>query len=49
MVELEKDPFFKKVAESQKDFANRVAYYDLLNSADYKLAYDHNFPGELGF
>ncbi|MEN8779811.1 MAG: TRAP transporter substrate-binding protein [Desulfobacterales bacterium] len=49
MVDLNKDPFFKKVAESQKAFAKRVAYYDLLNSADYKLAYDHSFPNELGF
>jgi len=46
---LEKDPFFKKVVASQKKFAHRVAYYDLLNSADYKLAFDHYFPGELGF
>ncbi len=49
MVELMKDPFFAKVADSQKAFSRRVAYYDLLNSADYKLAYDHVFPGELGF
>ncbi len=46
---LEKDPFFKKVLASQKEFAHRVAFYDLLNSCDYKLAYDHYFPGELGF
>jgi TRAP-type mannitol/chloroaromatic compound transport system substrate-binding protein len=46
---LEKDPFFKKVLASQKKFAHRVAFYDLLNSCDYKLAYDHYFPGELGF
>ena len=46
---LEKDPFFKKVLASQKAFAHRVAYYDLLNSADYKLAFDHYFPGELKF
>ncbi len=43
------DPFFKKVVASQKDFAHRVAYYELLNSADYKLAFEHYFPGELGF
>jgi TRAP-type mannitol/chloroaromatic compound transport system substrate-binding protein len=49
MVDLEKDPFFKKVVKSQKEFAYRCAYYDLLNSCDYKLAYDHHFPGELGF
>jgi TRAP-type mannitol/chloroaromatic compound transport system substrate-binding protein len=47
--ELEQDPFFKKVVASQKEFAHRVAYYDLLDSADYKLAFDHYFPGELGF
>lgn len=47
--DLEKDPFFKKVVASQKAFAKRVAFYDLLNSCDYKLAYDHYFPNELGF
>lgn len=49
MKDLMKDPFFAKVADSQKAFSRRVAYYDLLNTADYKLAYDHVFPGELGF
>ena len=49
LVKLEKDPFFKKVVKSQKEFAHRVAFYELLNSADYKLAFDHYFPGELGF
>ena len=47
--DLEKDPFFAKVVKSQKEFAYRVAYYDLLNSCDYKLAFDHYFPNELGF
>ena len=47
--DLEKDPFFKKVVRSQKEFAHRLAYYDILNSCDYKLAFDHYFPGELGF
>lgn len=46
---LEADPFFKKVVDSQKAFAHRVAYYDLLNSCDYKMAFEHSFPGELGF
>ena len=49
MPDLEKDPFFKKVVKSQKEFAHRVAFYELLNTADYKLAFDHYFPGELGF
>jgi TRAP-type mannitol/chloroaromatic compound transport system substrate-binding protein len=44
---LEKDPFFKKVVASQKAFAHRVAYYELLNACDYKLAFDHYFPGEM--
>ena len=43
------DPFFAKVLKSQKEFAHRVAYYEIINSADYKLAFDHYFPGELGF
>ena len=49
MVDLMKDPFFAKVANSQKEFAKRVAYYYLNNAADYVLAYNHVFPGELGF
>jgi len=47
MPDLEKDPFFKKVVASQKSFAHRLAYYDLLNACDYKMAFDHYFPGEL--
>ena len=43
------DPFFAKVLQSQKEFCHRVAYFDLLNAADYKLAFEHHFPGELGF
>jgi TRAP-type mannitol/chloroaromatic compound transport system substrate-binding protein len=46
---LEQDPFFAKVVKSYKDFAHRVAFYELMNTADYKLAYEHYFPGELGF
>ena len=49
MPELNQDPFFKKVVASQQEFAHRVAYYELLASADYKLAFDHYYPGELGF
>ena len=46
---LEQDPFFAKVVKSYKDFSKRVAYYELTNAADYKLAFEHYFPGELGF
>lgn len=41
------DPFFKKVVDSQKSWSQRVAFYDLVNAADYKLAYEHYFPGAL--
>ena len=46
---LVEDPFFKKVVDSQKAWAERVAFYDLMNSADYKLAYQHYFPGKIDF
>ena len=46
---LNRDPFFKKVFDSQKAWSERVAFYDLINSADQKLAYDHSFPGKLKF
>ena len=45
----EEDPFFAKVLKSQKEFAHRAAYFKLLNDCDYKLAFEHYFPGELGF
>ena len=44
---LNQDPFFKRVVESQREWAERVAFYDLMNSADYRLAYNHYFPGKL--
>jgi len=44
---LNKDPFFKKVVESQRAWSERVGFYDLVNAADYKLAYEHYFPGKL--
>ncbi len=47
LTRLNKDPFFKKVVDSQKAWSHRVAFYDILNSADYKLAFEHYFPGEM--
>ncbi|HCX33846.1 MAG TPA: C4-dicarboxylate ABC transporter [Rhodocyclaceae bacterium] len=41
------DPFFKKVVESQRAWAKRVAYYHFLNEADYRLAYEHVFKTKL--
>jgi TRAP-type mannitol/chloroaromatic compound transport system substrate-binding protein len=40
---LGKDPFMKKVIDSQKAWVKRVTYYTMLNSADYRLAYEHHF------
>lgn len=47
LAKLEKDGFFKKVVDSQKAWSERVAFYDLMNTADYKLAYKHYFPGKI--
>ena len=44
---LEEDPFIKKVLDSQRAWVERVAYYEILNSPDYRLAYEHFFPGKL--
>jgi len=41
------DPFFKKIVDSQKAWSERVAFYDIVNAADYKLAFEHYFPGKL--
>ena len=49
LAKLEQDPFFAKVVKSQKEWSHRVAFYDITNAADYKLAFKHYFPGELSF
>jgi TRAP-type mannitol/chloroaromatic compound transport system substrate-binding protein len=49
LTQLMKDPFFKKVVNSQKAWSRRVAFYDLMNTADYKLAYKHYFPDRITF
>ena len=46
---LTQDPYFAKVVKSQKDWSERVAFYSLMNSADYKLAFKHYFPGRINF
>ncbi|MCM8854200.1 MAG: TRAP transporter substrate-binding protein [Candidatus Thiodiazotropha sp.] len=45
--DLEKDPFMKKVLDSQRAWVERVVYYELMNAPDYALAYNHYFPGKL--
>ncbi len=47
--DLTQDAYFAKVVDSQREWSHRVAFYDILNSADYKLAYKHYFPGEINF
>jgi TRAP-type mannitol/chloroaromatic compound transport system substrate-binding protein len=43
IAQLEKDPFMKKVMESQKAWVKRVVYYGLFNATDYRGAYEHHF------
>jgi TRAP-type mannitol/chloroaromatic compound transport system substrate-binding protein len=45
------DPWFKKINDNQRAWAKDVSYYQLLNAADTKLAYDHYYGKEqpLGF
>ncbi|MFX0541529.1 TRAP transporter substrate-binding protein [Roseovarius sp. S4756] len=45
--ELEADPFMKKTLDSQREWVSRVSYYELMNSPDYGLAYEHYFPGKV--
>ncbi len=45
--ELEKDPYMKKVMDSQRAWVDRVVFYELMNAPDYALAYNHYFPGKL--
>ncbi len=43
----DEDPFFKRVVESQRAWAKRVAYFMFLNEADYKLGYEHIFKTKI--
>lgn len=47
IADLETDPFFKKVMDSQREWVERVTYYELMGAPDYTLAYEHYFPGKL--
>ncbi len=47
--ELNESEYFKKVVDSQKAWSERVAFYSLMNQADYKLAFKHYFPGKIDF
>jgi TRAP-type mannitol/chloroaromatic compound transport system substrate-binding protein len=43
IAQLDKDPFMKKVMDSQKAWVKRVVYYGLFNATDYRGAYEHHF------
>ncbi|WP_371412656.1 TRAP transporter substrate-binding protein [Rhodovulum sp. BSW8] len=45
--ELEQDAFMKKCLDSQRAWVERVTFFEVMNSPDYTLAYDHYFPGRL--
>ncbi|WP_299563233.1 TRAP transporter substrate-binding protein [uncultured Sulfitobacter sp.] len=45
--ELEADPFMKRTLDSQREWVSRVSYYELMNTPDYGLAYEHYFPGKI--
>jgi TRAP-type mannitol/chloroaromatic compound transport system substrate-binding protein len=47
ILELEQDEFMKRCMDSQRAWVERVVYYELMNSPDYALAYEHYFPGKL--
>jgi TRAP-type mannitol/chloroaromatic compound transport system substrate-binding protein len=44
---LEADEFMKRVLDSQRQWVERVVYYELMNAPDLALAYEHYFPGKL--
>ncbi|MDO9641410.1 MAG: TRAP transporter substrate-binding protein [Pseudotabrizicola sp.] len=47
ITDLEGDAFNKKVMDSQREWVEKVAYYELMNAPDLGLAYEHYFPGKL--
>jgi TRAP-type mannitol/chloroaromatic compound transport system substrate-binding protein len=46
---LMEDDIFRRIIESQKAWGERVGFYSLTNSANYRAAYDHYFPNKLTF
>ena len=44
---LEENDFMKRVMESQRQWVDRVVFYQLMNKPDLTLAYNHYFPGKL--
>jgi TRAP-type mannitol/chloroaromatic compound transport system substrate-binding protein len=46
--DLSKDPINKRIIDSQRAWFQRVVYYEQLNAANYKLAYEHVYQTKLG-
>jgi len=44
---LSEDPINKKIIDSQRAWYQRVVYYEQLNAANYKLAYEHVYKTKL--
>ncbi len=47
IADLGQDEFMGRIMDSQKAWVDRVVFYELMNSPDYALAYEHYFPGKL--
>ncbi len=45
--QLEEDEFSARVMQSQREWCEKVAFYELMNAPDYALAYNHYFPNKL--
>jgi TRAP-type mannitol/chloroaromatic compound transport system substrate-binding protein len=45
--DLSKDPINKKIIDSQRAWFQRVVFYEQLNAANYKLAYEHVYKTKL--
>ncbi|MFC3284584.1 TRAP transporter substrate-binding protein [Litchfieldella rifensis] len=45
--QLEQDEFMKRCLDSQREWVDRVVFYELMNKPDLALAYEHYFPGKL--
>ncbi|EPC03044.1 C4-dicarboxylate ABC transporter [Litchfieldella anticariensis FP35 = DSM 16096] len=45
--QLEEDEFMKRCLDSQREWVDRVVFYELMNKPDLALAYEHYFPGKL--
>ncbi len=43
----DEDPFFKKVVDSQREWAKKVAYYWFVNDAEYRMGYEHVFKEKI--